>query len=55
MTLAAWIMKTITLRVGGSKLYEQKGIPVAIGFVIGVVIVSILGGSFLVLRFFFPF
>jgi hypothetical protein len=55
MTLAAWILKMITLRVGGSKLYERTGIPVAMGFIIGIVIVSIIGGSVLVLRFFFPF
>ena len=55
MTLAAWVAKTITLRVGGSKLYEKTGIPVAIGFLIGVIIIVILGGAVLVYRFFFPF
>jgi hypothetical protein len=55
MALAAWIAKTITLRVGGSKLYERSGIPVAIGFIIGLVIITIIGGALLDFRFFYPF
>jgi hypothetical protein len=55
MGLVAWIVKTITLRVGGSKLYERTGVPTAIGFVLGVVIVSVIGGALLVIRFFYPF
>lgn len=55
MGLAAWILKAITLRVGGSKLYERTGIPTAIGFVIGVVIISIIGGFLLTIRFFYPY
>jgi hypothetical protein len=55
MGLVAWILKTITLRIGGSKLYERTGIPTAIGFVIGVVVISIIGGALFVFRFFFPF
>jgi hypothetical protein len=55
MTLAAWILKTITLRVGGSKLYERTGIPVAIGFIIGLVIITIVGGAILFIRYFYPF
>jgi len=55
MTLAAWILKTITIRVGGSKLYERTGIPAAIGFIIGIVIVTIIGGVLLFIRFFYPF
>jgi len=55
MTLAAWVAKIITLRIGGSKLYEKTGTPVAIGFIIGVVLIVILGGAVLVLRYFFPF
>jgi len=51
MALVAWIAKTITLRVGGSKLYERSGIPVAIGFIIGLVIITIVGGALLDFRF----
>jgi hypothetical protein len=53
--LVAWILKTITLRVGGSKLYENYGIPVASGFMIGFVAVCFLGGLIGIYRFFFPF
>ena len=55
MALAAWILKTVTLRVGGSKLYEQTGVPVCTGFVAGTVIVAFLGGLILVGKFFVPF
>jgi len=55
MTLAAWVLKTITLRVGGSKLYEGTGIPAAIGFIIGLIIITIVGGAILFIRFFYPF
>jgi len=55
MCLIAWVIKMLTLRVGGSKLYEQTGIPVCTGFVLGTVIVAFLGGLMLLLRFFVPF
>jgi hypothetical protein len=53
--LVAWILKTITLRVGGSKLYDRLGVPIAAGFIVGYVIVLIFGGALGVLRFFIPF
>jgi hypothetical protein len=53
--LAAWVLKTITLRIGGSKLYESTGISVATGFIIGVVISCVIGGILLFVRFFVPF
>jgi len=53
--LAAWVLKTITLRIGGSKLYENSGIPAATGFIVGVVISCVFGGILLLMRFFFPF
>jgi hypothetical protein len=55
MLLAAWIFKMITLRIGGSKLYEEKGIPVAIGFAVGMLVVAFIGGIVLAVRFFVPF
>lgn len=53
--LIAWVLKTITLRVGGSKLYENLGVPIAGGFVTGYMVALIFGGSIGVLRFFIPF
>jgi hypothetical protein len=53
--LIAWIIKTLTLRIGGSKLYESTGRPIAAGFVIGFAIMCVLGGLIGVIRFFFPF
>jgi len=53
--LIAWVLKVITLRVGGSKLYENLGVPIAGGFVAGYMVALIFGGSIGVLRFFQPF
>jgi len=53
--LAAWVLKTITLRIGGSKLYESTGISIATGFVIGIIISCVIGGILLLIRFFVPF
>jgi hypothetical protein len=55
MVAVAWVLKTLTLRIGGSKLHEQTGVPVATGFVIGFISISILGGILLITRFFVPF
>ncbi|MEM1569970.1 MAG: DUF6785 family protein [Candidatus Bathyarchaeia archaeon] len=55
MLLVAWVLKTITLRIGGSKLYEERGIPAAIGFATGMLIVAFVGGIILAIRFFVPF
>ena len=43
------------MRVGGSKLYENLGLPIAGGFITGYMVAVVLGGTIGVLRFFFPF
>lgn len=53
--LVAWVAKTITLRVGGSKAYENYGVPVATGFLTGTTLSILIGGGIGVFRFFFPF
>lgn len=53
--LIAWILKVITLRVGGSKLYERLGVPIAGGFIAGYMVALIIGGALGVFRFFVPF
>lgn len=53
--LIAWVLKVITLRLGGSKLYENLGVPIAGGFVVGYMIALVLGGALGFMRFFFPF
>jgi hypothetical protein len=55
MCLIAWVLKKITLRVGGSKLYERMGVPVCAGFIAGTVIVAFLGGLVLLFKYFVPF
>jgi len=53
--LVAYVAKSITLRVGGSKAYEEYGVPVASGMMIGTAIAILLGGFVGAIRFFFPF
>lgn len=53
--LVAWVLKLITLRFGGSKLYERIGVPISGGFVTGYVLAIILGGTMGVIRYFIPF
>jgi hypothetical protein len=55
MVLVAWVAKLLTVRVGGSKLYEEKGIPVVAGFISGFMLITFFGGLILVIRFFVPF
>jgi len=52
---AAWILKLVVLRVGGSKVYEEVGVPVAVGFIAGTILVAFIGGLIMVVRFFVPF
>jgi len=52
--LGAWILKTLVLRIGGSKLYERS-IPIVGGFLGGVFITIFAGSLLLVLRFYVPF
>jgi hypothetical protein len=52
---AAWALKLIVLKIGGSKLYEEVGVPTAVGFITGVVLMGFIGGLILIVRFFVPF
>jgi len=49
------VLKMLTLRIGGAKLYEGCGVPVASGAVAGCMIGMILGGIIWIIRFFIPF
>jgi len=51
----AWVAKTLTLKIGGSKAYEEYGAPVAGGIVVGCLIASLIGGAAMVVRFFYPY
>jgi hypothetical protein len=53
--LVAWVLKMITFRVGGAKLFENRGVPVASGAVAGCIAGMILGGALFIIRFFVPF
>lgn len=51
----AWVLKVITLRLGGAKLYENYGVPIASGAVTGTMIGVIFGGILWIIRYFIPF
>lgn len=53
--LIAWVLKTMTLRVGGSKLYESLGVPIAAGFIVGCIIAILFGSALGAVYFFHPF
>lgn len=53
--LAAWIIKTIVLRIGGSILYEKYVLPTVGGFIGGVALATMIGVIVGVIKFFVPF
>jgi len=53
--LVAWIAKYFTLRLGGSKAFEQYGLPVAGGLVTGITLGSFLAYFVGMAKFFVPF
>lgn len=55
MFLGAWALKVLTLRIGGSKAYEEYGVPIVVGFIAGFALIALIGGAALVWMFFFPY
>jgi len=55
MVVIAWVLKTATLRIGGSKVYERLGLPIAMGFLLGYALAILSGGVISAIRFFVPF
>ena len=53
--IIAWFLKWLTLKIGGSKLYEDYGMPVAAGFIVGYMAINFFAGLAGVYRWFFPF
>lgn len=51
----AWVLKALTLKIGGSKLYEDVGIRVVSGFLAGYLTAAFIGGLVYIIRFFIPF
>jgi hypothetical protein len=47
----AWILKFMTLKIGGSKAYENTGLPVVTGFLFGLGLGATLGMLGLVIRY----
>lgn len=53
--LIAWIVKTLTIRLGGAKAYTEYGKPLAGGFIGGYALsIVLLGGPLAIYRFFYP-
>ena len=53
--LVAWVLKMLTLRIGGSRAYEEIGVPFAGGVLGGYAIVNFVFALIGVVRFFVPF
>lgn len=53
--LVAWIAKYLTLRIGGSKAYEQHGVPVAGGIVAGITLGDFVAYIIGMTKFLVPF
>jgi hypothetical protein len=51
----AWVAKYLTLRIGGSKAYEEYGIPVASGLMAGYVLSNLVAYMIGTIKFFIPF
>lgn len=55
LSLVAWILKMLTLKIGGSKAYEEFGAHLAGGYIAGHMLCIIPGTIISKIRFFFPF
>ncbi|MBS7612551.1 OPT/YSL family transporter [Candidatus Bathyarchaeota archaeon] len=55
IALGAWIAKWLTLKIGGSRAYEEYGMPFVSGYVTGFIIDVILGIIVQITRIFIPF
>jgi hypothetical protein len=53
--LVCWILKTLVLKIGGSKLYEEHAVPFVSGFIGGYTLITIIAAIVFVVRFFYPF
>ncbi|MBS7612232.1 hypothetical protein KEJ27_08560 [Candidatus Bathyarchaeota archaeon] len=53
--LVCWIAKTLVLRIGGSKLYEEHAVPFVSGFIGGYTLITVVAAIVFVVRFFYPF
>ncbi|RLI44650.1 hypothetical protein DRO64_03665 [Candidatus Bathyarchaeota archaeon] len=50
----ALILKYLTFKIGGTKLYEEKGVPLAVGAFIGFTLFLLVGGLISIWRTFVP-
>jgi hypothetical protein len=53
--LGAWIAKFLTLRIGGSKAYEEYGVPFVSGGIAGYALANLIAYLVGTVRFFIPF
>jgi len=51
IVVPAWILKTITLRTIGSKGYQEVGVPITVGFLVGLGIGAFIGPMILLIRY----
>jgi len=55
MFFVAWVLKHLALKIGGAKLYKNVDVPIATGFIAGLVTIGLFGGAGLNLGFFVPY
>jgi len=53
--LIAWVAKYIIFKIGGTKLYEDVGVPCGIGFLSGFAALAMLNNIAAVLKFYIPY
>jgi len=52
--IIAYIIKYITIKIGGAKAYSETMVPIVIGFVAGTVLATLIGGIIGMIRFLIP-
>jgi hypothetical protein len=52
--LVGWVLKTLVLRVGGTKLNDNVALPIAVGLIVGYWLLMFLGAILGMIQFFMP-
>lgn len=53
--IIAWVAKYLVFKIGGTKLYEDVGVPCAVGFLSGFTVLAMLNNAAATLKFYFPY
>jgi len=53
--IIAWVAKYLIFKIGGTKLYEDVGVPCAVGFLSGFAVLAMINNVAAVTKFYFPY